>query len=172
MQQFNFNDNKYVFVTITTFEQRPILLENVSVLKTAIVKSKQNYNYDFFACVILPAQILMIIKPEPGEDYPKIVANIKQYFTVNLPSKYRILDSSQSKQESLVWQKRFEETTIRNKTELRKYLNYMHYAPVKQGLAEMPKDWQYSSFKKFVMLGFYDENWTCTKAESDKLVLH
>ena len=22
-----------------------------------------------------------------------------------------------------------------------------------------PKDWKYSSFKKFVKLGFYDENW-------------
>ena len=37
----------------------------------------------------------------------------------------------------------------------RKHMDYIHYNPVKQGLAEMPIQWPYSSFKQCVKKGRY-----------------
>jgi putative transposase len=39
------------------------------------------------------------------------------------------------------------------------HLNYIHYNPVKHGFAKNVKDWEFSSFQKFVNKGYYDENW-------------
>ena len=152
-KQFNM-DNNSVFVTVSTTDMNPILIDNVALLKTAIIKSKQNYNYDFLAGVILPDHFHMIIKPEPIKDVSKIVSNIKQYFTHNLDSKYKLADK-------IVWQKGYEGSKIENPKDLRNFLDYIHYNPVKHDCAKTPKVWQYSSFKKFVMINMYDENWTC-----------
>ena len=38
------------------------------------------------------------------------------------------------------------------------HLDYIHYNSTKHNNIA-PKNWQYSSFKKFVKLGYYDENW-------------
>ena len=34
-----------------------------------------------------------------------------------------------------------------------------HYNPVKHGLAKAPKDWEYSSFSRYVKDGIYDREW-------------
>ena len=148
------SDNNSIFVTVTTTDMKPILIDNISLLKTAIIKSKQNYNYDFVAGVILPDHFHMIIKPAPIEDASKIISNIKQYFTHNLDDSYKPADK-------VVWQKGYSGNKINSQNDLMKYLDYIHYDPVKHSCANKPRDWQYSSFKKFVMVNLYDENWTC-----------
>lgn len=64
-----------------------------------------------------------------------------------------------SKNHSGIWQNRFYEHFIRNEWDFNNHLNYIHYNPVKHGLVARPKDWQFSTFYKYVKLGFYDENW-------------
>ena len=43
--------------------------------------------------------------------------------------------------------------------DLNKHIDYIHYNPVKHKLAKTPRDWEYSSFKKFVKNGYYELNW-------------
>ncbi len=38
-------------------------------------------------------------------------------------------------------------------------MNYIHYNPVRHGLVSCPKDWEYSSFHRYVQRGVYDVNW-------------
>jgi putative transposase len=58
-----------------------------------------------------------------------------------------------------IWQPRFLEHTIRDETDLHNHADYIHYNPVKHGYAKRPWDWQWSSFRRYVLLGDYDENW-------------
>ena len=51
------------------------------------------------------------------------------------------------------------EHTIRDENDLNNQINYIHYNPVKHGYAKSVKDWEYSSFHKFVKNKFYDINW-------------
>ena len=58
-----------------------------------------------------------------------------------------------------LWQNRFWEHTIRDENDLNIHLNYIHYNPVKHGYVKSVKDWEFSSFHKFVKKGLYDINW-------------
>ena len=40
-----------------------------------------------------------------------------------------------------------------------RHVEYIHYNPVKHGLATAPKDWEYSSFHRYVRDGYYDLEW-------------
>ena len=58
-----------------------------------------------------------------------------------------------------MWQRRFWEHLIRDEADLSRHRDYIHYNPVRHGLAASPKEWPYSSFKRFVEQGLYSEDW-------------
>ena len=47
--------------------------------------------------------------------------------------------------------------------DLASHLDYIHYNPVKHGYARRPWDWSFSSFRRYVGLGEYGENWGTTE---------
>jgi putative transposase len=58
-----------------------------------------------------------------------------------------------------VWQRRFFEHTIRDEDDFQAHLDYIHFNPVKHGLAASANDWPYSTFRRYVEMGFYDATW-------------
>lgn len=106
----------------------------------------------------------MIIKPYDIKDYPNIIKQIKTYFSKHIDitklSNYSLSLSNTKKQERDVWQRRYWEHTIVSEEDLQKHMDYIHYNPVKHELVKAVKDWEYSSFNKFVKNGFYEENWS------------
>lgn len=60
-----------------------------------------------------------------------------------------------------MWQPRYYEHTIRNEDDLNEHLDYIHYNPVKHGLTTCPKDWNWSSFHRYVKDGIYPIDWCC-----------
>ena len=67
--------------------------------------------------------------------------------------------SRDKRREAGIWQRRFWEHTIRDDEDYRRRVDYIHYNPVKHGLAGFAKDWEWSSFYRYVKAGFYDEDW-------------
>ena len=39
------------------------------------------------------------------------------------------------------------------------HFDYIHVNPVKHGLVKRPFDWQWSTFRRYVKEGLYDEHW-------------
>ncbi|HEY7088189.1 MAG TPA: transposase [Tepidisphaeraceae bacterium] len=60
-----------------------------------------------------------------------------------------------------IWQRRFIEHTIVDERDFSQHLDYLHYNPVKHELASCPHEWPYSTFKKWVSRGVYEEDWAC-----------
>ncbi len=58
-----------------------------------------------------------------------------------------------------VWQPRFHEHTIRDQEDLENHADYLHFNPVKHGYVNRPRDWPWSSFRRFVKLHQYDDDW-------------
>jgi REP element-mobilizing transposase RayT len=58
-----------------------------------------------------------------------------------------------------LWQRRFWEHTIRDETDLTRHVDYIHYNPAKHGLVSRVGDWPYSSFHRYVRLGWLPEDW-------------
>ena len=86
---------------------------------------------------------------------------VKSYFSRHCESHYRgdISASRGKKKEQAIWQRRFWEHAIRDDEDYARHVEYIHYNPVKHGLAKAPKDWEYSSFHRYVQAGVYDEMW-------------
>jgi putative transposase len=67
--------------------------------------------------------------------------------------------SRRRKGEQAIWQRRFWEHQIRDEEDLIRHVEYIHYNPVKHGLAKAPRDWEYSSFHRYVRQGIYGQEW-------------
>jgi len=158
-----FIEGTYVFLTIVTSKRRKILIENINILREAFRKTINTYNYELYAICVLPDHIHMIIKPYDINDYPKIVQQLKRYFSTHINKNelkdYLLTDNNIRKKECDIWQHRYWEHTIRDDKDLYKHLDYIHYNPYKHGYTKCVKDWEYSSFKKFVKMRYYEENW-------------
>jgi len=71
----------------------------------------------------------------------------------------RLSKSRQRKGERNIWQRRFWEHAIRDEADYLRHVDYIHYNPVKHGYVDAVKDWQYSSFHRWVEKGLYPLNW-------------
>jgi putative transposase len=61
--------------------------------------------------------------------------------------------------EYALWQRRYWEHTVRDDADLVRHVDYIHYNPVKHGLASRVSDWPYSSFHRYVRLGALPRDW-------------
>lgn len=58
-----------------------------------------------------------------------------------------------------IWQRRFWEHQIRDDVDLQRHVDYIHFNPVKHGLAPRVADWPYSSFHRYVERGLLAPDW-------------
>lgn len=135
--------------------------------------AKQKHDFEIFASVILPEHLHLILNLEDTENYSSIISYIKSYFSRNINENellnisHKLTPSKIKKREKGVWQRRFYEHTIRDEQDLYNHLDYIHYNPVKHGVTENTKFWEYSSFQKFVKQNWYEANWGDT-LDTDK----
>jgi len=143
-------DGYSYFITVVTHERNPILIKNIDFLRESFAVSKQRYQYDIDAIVILPDHFHMIITPKQADEYSHIIRTIKQHFSKHCPAEdYAHLFQSKSREKkgySPIWQKRFYEHTIRNEKDLIEKMQYIQNNPVKHGYMDEVNRWEYSSF--------------------------
>lgn len=164
-------NNNPVFITFVTKDRKEILIKNIDILRNSFKFSKTKYKYEIIAGVILKEHCHLMLLAETPSEISKIVRVIKFNFSKNIPEKYIknvILSNSATKRgEKGVWQRRYYDHIIRDEADLHKHLDYIHYNPTKHyGIA--PKDWEYSSFKKFVNLVVYDFDW-CNDGDMNQI---
>lgn len=156
-------ENHYVFITVVTYNRNKILINNIDLLKTSFKIVKKQYAFEIFGIVILPDHFHMIIKPDNPKELSKIIGNIKRNFTkltsVGCAPRTNIQASRLNRREKTIWQRRFYEHTIRNESELYRFLNYIHYNPIKHGYVKQTIEWEPSSFHKFLKMQYYEKNW-------------
>ncbi len=160
-----FEDNYSYFFTVVTHNRKAILIDNIDKLRESFRLSKSKYDYEIEAIVILPDHFHMILTPKVAKDYPKIISHIKRSFLYGLDqnlknsAKIDLSSSKLKRQHSGIWQSRYYEHTIRDEKDFKIRFDYIHFNPVKHKLVSKVKDWEYSSFHKYVKIGWYDSAW-------------
>jgi putative transposase len=158
-----FVEGHYYFFTVVTYQRNPILIDNIELLREAFRYAKSKFDFMIDAIVVLPEHFHTIMSFEDVQEYPKILGVVKKEFSKHCdPKYYNYLIQSHSRNQQKykpIWQKRFYEHTIRDEKDYQMHLDYIHYNPIKHKLVESAKDWEYSSFDKFVKRGVYDKNW-------------
>jgi putative transposase len=74
--------------------------------------------------------------------------------------------SKRKRKESTLWQRRFWEHQIRDERDYERYMNYLHYNPVKHKYVKAVNDWPHSTFHRYVRNGIYDKDWGTGKGLS------
>lgn len=156
-----FAENKLIFITIVTHERRDILIQNINILRNSFAVVKKQFQFNIIAINVLKNHLHFILEIKNQKDTPQIIRFIKYNFSKNIPNVYINKNLSKSairRNEKGVWQRRYYDHIIRNEEDLQKHIDYIHYNSVKH-YNIMPKDWNFSSFKKFVKNGYYDIDW-------------
>lgn len=164
-----FIQGTYVFLTVVTYNHQPILIKNVDCLRNAFKETKKHFDFEIFAVSILPEHFHILLRPKNIKDYPKIIKSIKYNFSINFDAVGLASPTYATKREKRIWQRRYHEHTIRDDEDLYNHLDYIRYNPVKHGHIKNVKDWEYSSFHKFVKMKNYDQNWGSCK-DVEKIV--
>ena len=160
-KRFYLKDYNYVFITMVTYNRAPILIDNIDLLRQSFKSVLKKYNFRIFSICILKDHIHMILKMDNLNEFSNIISNLKKYFTYNYhnkPLKESLPKSMQKRKEAGIWQRRFYEHIIRNDNDLQKHLDYIHFNPYKH-YNILPSSWKYSTFLKFVNMGYYELNW-------------
>ena len=157
-----FIPNSCIHLIILAYKRRNIFIANIELLRQAFGNAKTYFDFEIISICVLPDHIHVVLKPQNIIDYPKIITSVKYHFSKNMTlvvgqecPTYGYLN----KREKGIFQRRYYEHTILTEEELNNHINYIHFNPVKHGLVKAVKDWQYSSFHKFVEQGLYEQNW-------------
>ena len=144
------------FFTVVTRERTPVFLteKHVEALRAAFRKVMAVRPFQVDAIVVLSDHLHCIWRLPPNDsDYSGRWREIKKAAS-------RAIDTNTNEsKERLVWQRRFWEHAIRDDQDWRNHVDYIHYNPVKHGMASRPGDWPWSSFKKAVSLGWHTPDW-------------
>ena len=141
------------FFTVVTHHRLPILAEqqNIEALGQAFRRVKEQKPFIMDAFVLLPDHLHCLwTLPEDDTDYSSRWRDIKKY-----ASKKFLLPANATS----TWQRGFWEHVIRDEHDWQQHMDYIHYNPVKHGWANAPRDWQWSSFKRCVEKGWYQDDW-------------
>ncbi len=149
------------FFTLVTHQRRHILCEpdNVALLREVFRAVMVHHPLTIDAFVLLPDHLHCIWPlPKADHDFPTPWRLIKRALSRCCQPKYtqRPSASRLRKGEQAVWQGRFWEQVLRDEKDGKQHVESIHANPVKHGLAGAPKDWEFSSFHRYVREGVYD----------------
>ena len=152
---------RQLFFTVNLAERRlGLLTENIGLLRAAFRHVRAYYPFTIEAAVILPDHLHAIWSlPEHDADFALRCRLIKSTFSRGLPVGERISASRGDKGERGIWQRRYWEHTLRDQDDFARHLDYIHLNPVKHRYTPRVQDWPYSSFRRWVRLGAYPEDW-------------
>jgi putative transposase len=152
------------FFTVVTYDRKRYLCsdENPTRLKQSMESVKAGHPFTIDAIVLLPDHLHCIwTLPQGDNNYSTRWMLIKSTFTRICSESVREIPSPSRihKREQGVWQRRYWEHQIRDEQDYIRHVEYIHYNPVKHGLAKSPMEWKYSSFHRFVKNGTYHADW-------------
>lgn len=154
------------FFTLVTFRRRPLFASDQArrCLRQSIAEVRERYPFEMEAICLLPDHLHAIWKlPEGDVAYSQRWNEIKglfsKHFRTLVGGSGVIARSREQKGEANYWQRRYWEHLIRNETDYRRHLDYLHYNPVKHGLVKRVIDWPWSSFHRCVREGIYPVDW-------------
>jgi putative transposase len=156
------------FFSIATYHRQPLFADkqNVQRLRNAVAFVKKEMPFEICAAAILPDHMHFLWSLPSGDvAYSKRIGRMKVEFTralrgvAALPS--GLSHSRLKRHESDVWQRRFWEHTVDDEEDFDRLFDYIHYNPVKHGLASCPHQWEASSFHHWVSKGVCDQHWGC-----------
>lgn len=158
------------FFTVNLLDRRSdLLVRKIAALREAVREVRAGRPFHIDAMVVLPEHLHALWTLPGGDaDFPGRWRAIKTAFSKSVSAAPVVPSARLRPGERGIWQRRYWEHTIRDERDYAAHLDYIHFNPVKHGLARAPADWPFSSFRRLVALGFYPMDWAGGDAELAK----
>ncbi len=158
----------FFFTVMLAPQTDPILIRSLDLLRHAYRKTLEENPFETLAIVILPDHLHAIWRlPEGDADYPLRWRKIKARFSRLSQERPKLRDSHLARSERGIWQRRYWEHQIRDRTDFQKHLAYCWSDPVRHGLVERTADWSASSFHRDARRGVVPLGWTTGPISGD-----
>lgn len=132
------------FVTTVVANRKKIFTDvnSARFLLFCIGYHKFLLEFNLFGYVIMPERLHLLLQPTSEKNN---LSWIMKLIKGNFARKYNELHCQKGK----VWQDRFYDTGLRDEQEILKWLEYMHFNPVKSGLVNHPSEYEFSSYHQY-----------------------
>ncbi len=156
------------FFTLTLADRSArTLVEQIDALRWSLRKTKDKHPFEIMAMVVLPDHLHAAWRLPEGDDrYSTRLQVFKSNFTETLKTRDACIPR-RGNGEPAVWARRFWEHTIRDDDDLRAHVEYVHYNPIKHGLADRASAWPYSTFHRDVAMGNVHRDWGVAPGRED-----
>ena len=155
------------FFTLTTYQRQPLMIDERvrCALRAAIGEVRQILPFEIDAWVLMPDHLHAIWTlpqndAEYGERWGLIKSKVSRQCRDLIHEKYSRSFSRVRRREIDFWQRRFWEHRIRDDEDFERHVDYIHYNPVKHGIAKRVSVWPYSTFHRYVSAGVYPADWS------------
>lgn len=158
-------DGTTYFFTVVTYRRRPILCDEPvrSALRTAIESVRIRLPFHIDAIVLMHDHLHCIwTLPDNDVNFALRWSQIKHHVAFACRDAYgdfTVTAAQRRRREAPIWQRKYWEHRIRDERDMEKHVDYIHYNPVKHGVAAGAGMWAYSSFKRYVERGVYPADW-------------
>ena len=149
----------YFFTVVLHDRASGLLTTHIDLLRKSLRETIYRHPTRIEAMVILPDHLHCIwTLPPNDDDYPARWKMCKSRFSQKL-HQTGATPPPNAQGEYPIWQRRYWERTIRDDSDLRRCIDYIHFNPVKHGHAQQVAGWPYSSFHRFVRAGLLPADW-------------
>ena len=152
-----FNDQQIFFITTTCYQWLPLIDRSGSynIIEESLSFCIDKYNAAILGYVIMPNHLHLILYFSHGQDRIGFMRDFKKYTSVKIRS--RLIDCGSTlldkiiyvkkRQMYKVWQDRFDEVYLKDRSKLETKLTYIHENPLQEkwSLVKLPEDYHYSS---------------------------
>jgi putative transposase len=150
----------YFFMVNLRDRRSDLLIAGIEALRGSVRATRARHPFHIDAWVALPDHVHCIGTLPTGDvGFPVRWQMIKALFSRSVPRVQERPASLIRKREAGIWQRRTWEHTIRDDQDYAVHMDYIHFNPVKHGLAAQALDWPFSSFVRSVRLGMYPSDW-------------
>jgi putative transposase len=110
--------------------------------------------------IVLPDHLHAVWTLPAGDaDFANRWMLIKAGFSRQIVPTERRSPSRAAKGERGIWQRRYWEHLIRDEGDFARHVDYIHFNPVKHGLATRAAEWKHSSIHRHIRLGLLCAEW-------------
>ncbi len=149
---YEYHPGRVIFVTLAAHKNMKILHDKVSAIRQGWDDVAKRHDIEVIAYAILPNHIHYVV------DTQQISYNTTLHsFKLFCGKHYHATHVTGRKP---LWDPSAFIHVLRSKKEIERHIDFVHYNPVRHGLAKMPWDWSHSSFRNFVKHGYYFKDWT------------
>jgi REP-associated tyrosine transposase len=154
------HDGRARFITFCTHKRIPILTNDRyrKIVLDSIKHICKKYQLTLLASVIMPEHVHLVIVPSEEVKLGPLIGKMKHLSSfrihkimieTNTQLKDTLILKKDKREKFTLWQRRCYDHNCRDDKSVGEIVNYCHNNPVKRGLVSNPKDWRWSSYRKY-----------------------